>query len=80
LKFGHINKNKLGNLQALAKGVGSFNEKDIVHYLHLALKENNIKSSFLKKDLQNPHKSLGLYTLTFVDLYKHIHMEVANIL
>jgi hypothetical protein len=59
LRLGHINENKLKNIQALAKGVDSFNEKDIVHYLHLASKENNIKSSFLKKDLQNPHKSLG---------------------
>jgi hypothetical protein len=51
------NKNKFRNIQALAKGVDSFNEKDIVHYLHLALKENNIESSILKKELQNPHKS-----------------------
>jgi hypothetical protein len=59
LRLGHINKNKLRNIQVLGKGVDSFNEKDIVHYLHLALKKNNIESSFLKKDLQNPHKSLG---------------------
>jgi hypothetical protein len=59
LRLGHINKNKLRIIQALAKGVDSFNEKEIVHYLHLASKENNIESSFLKMDLQNPHKSLG---------------------
>jgi hypothetical protein len=59
LRLGHINKKKLRIIQALAKGVDSFNEKEIVHYLHLASKENNIESSFLKMDLQNPHKSLG---------------------
>jgi hypothetical protein len=65
LRLGHINKNRLKNIQTLAKGVDSFNEKDIT-FCTPCIERKQHKIKFPKDDST---KSTQIFGLIHYDIY-----------